>query len=228
MNQPTFDPLMIVILLMGVMMVFGIVIVIVRLRGASAAGGQWAQLGYRPVAGDTRVGLGRQTTHLVRDYIGYQVHYLSSHKAGFGKMQMSVSWVCPLTEAAQFGLQVVEAGLADDSVGAKVSKAIDRYKYNWQPRFTQSLTTGDPQFDSRFAIFGTHPDKALRLLQDPAVREAILSLKHVDLTVAESEARFEDPFFVNQWNLSGKDLVDVHNQIAMIITRAATAVSQQQ
>jgi hypothetical protein len=218
--------LMIIIAIMGLMVLIGIVIIIIRMRSAMGARNIWAQLGYHPIAGDTRVALGKQTSHFVRDYKGVQIHYLSSHKSGFGKMQMSVSWVCSLPQETQNGFQVVEASLAEDSTMARVSRSLDRYKYNWQPRFTQRMQTGDTQFDSRFAIFGSHPEKSLLALTDPAMREALLSLKHVDLSVAGSEARFEDPFYVNQWNLSGSALGEVHNKIAFILARVSTIASQ--
>lgn len=218
--------LMTILVIMGLMLLIGIVIIIIRMRGASGARGIWAQLGYRPVAGDTRVALGKQTSHFVRDYNGVQIHYLSSHKSGFGKMQMSVSWVISLPQATQYGFQVVEANLAEGSTIAKVSRSLDRYKYNWQPLFTQRMQIGDTQFDSRFAIFGSHPEKSLLVLTDPAVREALLSLKHVDLTVSESQARFEDPFYANQWNLRGAALKDVHDTIAFILAQASTTASQ--
>lgn len=44
----------------------------------------------------------------------------------------------------------------------------------------------------------------------------MLSLKYVDLTVAESETRLEYPFYANQWDINGQALVNVHNNIALI------------
>jgi hypothetical protein len=195
-------------------------------RSRSGGGGNWAwnQLGYRSM-GSTRYGPGKVSTHYVRTHSGIEVHYLMRIKAGFGKSEYASAWVCPLPAPARFGLQVIEAGIADPSLGARVSRAMDSTKYNWEQKFTESVQTGDAKLDERFAIFGTDADAARRFLAEPMVQATLLGLKHVDLTLAESEARLDDPFLANSWGLDGQPLVDVHNQVAELLARAAGAAS---
>jgi hypothetical protein len=120
---------------------------------------------------------------------------------------------------------VVEAGIADPSLGARASRAVSSTKYKWEQRFPEGVQTGDAQLDERFAIFGTEADAARRFLAEPTVRTALLGLKHVDLTLTESEARLDDPFLTNSWGLNGQPLVDVHKQVAELLARAAGAAS---
>lgn len=192
-----------------------------------SGGGNWAwkQLGYRSV-GATRYGAGKMSTHYVRNHGGFEVHYLMRIKSGFGKSNYASAWVCPLPAPARFGLQVIEAGIVDPSLGARVSRALDSSKYNWEQKFPERVQTGDAKLDQRFAILGTDADAARRFLAEPTVRASLLELKHVDLTLAEAEARLEDPFLANLWGLDGQPLVDIHNQVAELLTRAASAGSR--
>ncbi len=184
----------------------------------------WDEMGYRPGEGGHSVGLGRSSAHFVRYYNGWDVHYLTLHKqAGLGRTQMVHTWVCPLPAPARCGLQVVERDIADTSLGARAAKAVSSYKYGWEQQYDQSVQTGDRGLDGRFAIFASDPEFARQLLLEPTVREALLSLKHVDLTLAGSQVRFDDPFMVNLWRKTGQGLADVHNRIAGIITWAASA-----
>jgi hypothetical protein len=194
-----------------------------RLRSVGAARRHWSALGYREVAQSKR---GGRSAHFVRDYNGFEVHYFTKYKATPGKIEMTVFWSCPLPGPAQFGSQVIEAGLADKSLLGRVSDALDRTKYNWEPLFTERIETGDAQLDERFAILGTDLEAARRWLLDPSLKAAILSLKHVDLTVSSGEVRFEDPFSANQLRVNGQALVAVHNRIAEILTRTAVAATQ--
>lgn len=195
-------------------------------RSRSGGGGNWAwnQLGYRSM-GATRYGPGKVSTHYVRTYNDVEVHYLMYVKAGFGKSEYASAWVCPLPGPARFGLQVVEAGIADPSLGARASRAMSSTKYNWEHKFTAGVQTGDAELDERFAIFGTDADAARRFLAEPTVRTILLGLKHVDLTLAESEVRLDDPFLANAWGLDGQPLVDIHNQVAELLARTVSTAS---
>lgn len=198
-------------------------------RSRGRAGGNWAwrQLGYRSM-GATKYGPGKVSSHYARTYNGFEVHYVMDIKAGFRQTQYTSAWVCPLPAPARIGLQVIEAGIADASLGACVSRTLDAHKYGWEQEFAERIQTGDAELDRRFAIFGTDADAARRFLTEPRVRATLLRLKHVDLTMAESETRLDDPFLANSWGLDGQPLVDVHNQIAELLTRAAGAANQEQ
>ncbi len=211
---------------MGVLVVFllaGAAFALIQLRRASSSRGPWAALCYRPVAGGTRTGMARQTSHSVRNYRGFEVHYLTHYKVGFGKTQMAVSWVCPLASPARFGLQVVEAGLADASPSARVSRTLSPYKYDWQARYAERIQIGDQELDARFAFVCNDQAAARGLLASPDLRPVLLSLRHVDLTLSKGDVRFEDPFNVNLWGLSGDALAEAHNRIADVLTQVAAA-----
>lgn len=197
---------------------------IARSRRGASGNWAWQQLGYRSM-GATRYGRGKVSTHYARTYDGREVHYMMNVKSGFGKSEYASAWICPLPAPVRFGLQVIEAGIADPSAGARVSRALDSHKYGWQQEFTERIHTGDAKLDERFAILGTDANTAQRFLTQPAVRATLLGLKHVDLTVAKSETRLDDPFLVNSRGLDGQPLVDVHNQVAELLTQAAGAVS---
>jgi hypothetical protein len=202
-------------------------VAILRITSASRGSKQaWNTLGYQPGEGGRGMGLGRASAHYVRNYSGFEIHYLTSHKqASVRRTQMMHTWLCELPQPARFGLQVVEAGIADASLGARAARAVGSYKYGWERQFDQSVETGDAKLDRRFAIFSSHPDAASHLLAEPGMRDALLSLKHVDLTVAGSKARFDDPFMVNLWRKTGQGLAEIHNQIAEIVTRAGRGAS---
>lgn len=208
----------------------GIVVLITLARflvGRSRNGGgnwAWNQLGYRSM-GATRYGRGNVSTHYVRTYNDVEVHYLMDIKAGFGKSEYASAWVCPLPGPTRLGLQVVEAGIADPSLGARASRASSPTKYNWEQKFTEGVQTGDTELDKRFAIVGTDADASRRFLAEPTVRTTLLGLKHVDLTMAESEVRLDDPFLANTWGLDGQPLVDLHNQVAELLVRTVVTAS---
>ena len=220
------------IMLGGIVLMVGlggiiVLIVLARLlirksRGGGGGNWAWQQLGYRSM-GATRYGPGKVSTHYVRTYSDREVHYVMDVKAGFGKSEYASAWICPLPAPARFGLQVIEAGIADPSLGARASRALDPHKYGWEQAFSERIHTGDGELDGRFAIFGTDTAAARQFLTEPTVRATLLGLKHVDLGVAESEARLDDPFLANSWGLDGQPLVDVHNQVAELLTRAAGA-----
>jgi hypothetical protein len=172
--------------------------------------------------GATRYRPGKVSTHYVRTYGDHEVHYVMDVKSGLGKSEYACAWICPLPAPARFGLQVIEAGIADSSAGDRVSGALDSHKYDWEQEFAERIQTDDAELDGRFVIFGTDVVAARRFLAEPTVRTALLGLKHVDLTLAESEARLDDPFLANSWGLDGQPLVDVHNQIAELLTQAAS------
>jgi hypothetical protein len=216
-----------VVLLVGAGIIVSLIVLSRSLAGRTvgrAGKGNWAweQLGYRSV-GATRYGRGSVSTHFVRSYKGLEIQNLMYIKAGFGKTQQASAWVCSLSDPVKFGLQVIEAGIADPSLGARVSRAVDPYKYGWEQKFPEKIVIGDSELDQRFAILGTNTDAARRFLTEPAVRAMLLELKHVDMTLAESEVRFDDPFLVNVWGLDGQPLVDIHNQVSDLLVQAVHA-----
>lgn len=223
-----------VIMIGGIILMVGIGVVVVLsvlarfLIAGSRRGARgnwaWQQLGYRSM-GATRYGRGKVSTHYARTYSDRKVHYMMNVKSGFGKSEYASAWICPLPAPARFGLQVIEAGIADPSAGARMSRAFDSHKYGWQQEFPERIHTGDAELDERFAIFGTDANAAQRFLTQPTVRATLLGLKHADLKVAESETRLDDPFLANSWGLDGQPLVDVHNQVAELLTQAADAAS---
>ena len=112
----------------------------------------------------------------MRIYQGFEVHYLTNYKAGYGKTEMAVSWVCRLPRSARFGLQMVEADLADASLGARASRGLSSYQYNLQPRDAERIHLSDPDFDARFAVFATDQPAAHSFLTDPGRRPVLVSL----------------------------------------------------
>jgi hypothetical protein len=214
----------------ALMVGLGVIVVLITLarmlaaRSRGGGGGNWAwnQLGYRSM-GATRYGPGRMSTHYARTYGAIEVHYLMDIRSRIGKSEYASAWACPLPAPARFGLQIVEAGIADSSLGARVSRRLDSSKYNWEQKFAEGIQTGDAELDGRFAVLGTDADAAQRLLAEPVVRETLLGLKHVDLMLAGSEVRLDDPFLANSWGLDGQPLVDLHNQVAELLARTAGA-----
>ena len=195
-----------------------------RSREGSARGNPaFQQLGYRSM-GAKKYGRGRVSTHYVRTVDGHEVHYVMDIKSGLRKSEYASAWICPLTSSSDLNLQVVEAGIADDSLVARVSNAVDSHKYDWKQEFAERIRTGDAELDKRFAMFGSDKTAVKDFLTVSAVRENLLGLKHVDLTLTEAEARLDDPFLINVWGLDGQPLVDVHNQVAELLTSAARGV----
>lgn len=206
-------------------------IVVARVMSAKARQGStrgntaFQQLGYRSM-GAKKYGPGRVSTHYVRTYGGHELHYVMDIKSGLRKSEYASAWICPLPESNGLNLQVIEAGLADDSLVAQVSNALDAHKYNWEQQFAERIQTGDAELDKRFAVFGTDAAAARGFLAVQVVRDNLLGLKHVDLTLTESEARLDDPFLTNVWGLDGQPLVDVHNRVADLLTNSVRVVDK--
>jgi hypothetical protein len=199
---------------------------------------RWAKLGYRSAEGARQISMFRESIHQIRDYSNWEVHYTTSRKAGLVS-KFSESWVCRLPSPTRFGLQVIEKnqGAKPDrtiskgetqihSHGSSIGRGIRSFAwYNWKQYFTERFETGDSELDSRFAIFGTDANAAHALLSNPTMRDALLSLRHVDFSVAGDEVRFEDPFKSNYMWIRGatiEDLAGIHNQIADVVTLAAS------
>lgn len=119
---------------------------------------------------------------------------------------------------------MVEAALADASLGARVCRSLSPHQYNRQSRYAERIRIGDPELDSRLADLCNGPAAARRFLANPSLRPVLLSLKHVDLTVSRDGVRFQGAFSANVWGLSAQALVDLHNQAAHILARAAAAM----
>jgi len=217
------------------------VAIFVRVMGtatAPIAREHWAKLGYRPAEGARQISMFRESNHQIRDYNNWELHYTTSRKAGLVS-KFSESWVCRLPSPARFGLQMVEKNEASQpdrtvnrdksqthSFGSSMGRGVRSFAwYNWKQHFTERLDIGDSELDSRFAIFGTDVNAARDLLSNPTVRNALLLLRHVDFSVAGDEVRFEDPFKNNYMWIRGatiEDLANVHNQIAEVVTLAAS------
>lgn len=92
-------------------LVVGVGFALIQLRRASARKGAWVHLGYRPFAGGKRLGLGHQAAHHVRTYQGFEVHYLTWHKAGFGKTEVDghnrIAHILTRAAAATYGADMV-------------------------------------------------------------------------------------------------------------------------
>ncbi len=216
----------------GIYLAVGVVVIVALIvlsrlmirRSRNRVGKNWAwnQLGYRS-AGATKYGPANVSTHYVRDYNGFEVHYMMHIRARFGKSEYASAWVCPLSAPARLGFQVVEAGIADSSLAARVDRAVSRAKYGWEKKFSEGIRTGDTGLDERVAVFGADAEAVRQFLVQPTVRATLLGLKHVDLTLTEWEARLDDPFLTNSWGLDDQPLVDLHNQVAELLTLAAGA-----
>ncbi|KAA3644253.1 MAG: hypothetical protein DWQ07_19290 [Chloroflexi bacterium] len=191
----------------------------IRLSRRESKNAAWQQLGYRS-QGATRYGRGSVGTHYVRTYSGHEIHYRMHVKSSFGKSQSSAYWTCEIPVPSSFGLQVIEAGIADSSLAAKASRALDRHTYDWKAHFDTPIETGDAALDNRFTILGTDAGAAQQFLLGVDIGPVLLALPHVDLTVANSEARFDDTFLANVWGKDGTPLVEIHDQIAQILTKA--------
>jgi len=191
----------------------------IRLTRRESKNEAWQQLGYRS-QGATRYGRGRVGTHYMRTVSGHEIHYRMHVKSGFGKTQSSAYWACAIPAPTHFGLQVIEAGIADPSLGAKTSQALDPHKYNWEPRFKDPLLVGDNALDKRFDIRGEDVESIKQFLLANDIGPVLLGLPHVDLTVADGEVRFEDPSLANVWGKDGQPLVEVHDQVAQILITA--------
>jgi hypothetical protein len=234
-------------IIIGVFFIFAFVVgiaIFVRVMSAATAPRAreyWAQLGYKSAEGARQISMFRESIHQIRVYNNLELHYSTSRKAGFVS-KFSESWVCRLQTPARFGLQIVEKQGASKpdrtitseasqthSFGSSIGRAARSFAwYNWKQHFTGQLNAGDLELDTRFAIFGTDVNAARTLLSNPTVRNALLSLKHVDLSIADTEVRFEDPFKANFMWIRGvtiQDLTNIHNQIAEIVTLAASAAS---
>jgi hypothetical protein len=198
----------------------------------------WARLGYRSAEGARQISMFRESIHQIRDYKNWEVHYTTSRKVGL-MSKFSESWVCQLPSPVRFGLQVIEKNEASKpdrtmskgetkthSYGSSMGRGARSFAwYNWKQYFTERFETGDSELDSRFAIFGTDVNAARALLSNPITRDALLSLRHVDFSVAGDEVRFEDPFKSNYMWVRGatiEDLANIHNQIAEVVTLAAS------
>jgi len=224
----SFDPtvyLVPVVLFIAV----GLLFAFIRFRSASATMGQRNDLlnmGYTPLK-EGKEGKAR-VAHYVRRHNGHEIHFISSSEVQPGKVIVDVTWVCSLAGDVPFGLQIIEAGLADKSLVGRVSDAFDRRRYNWEALFSEKVKTGDSRLDSRFVMLSDQPERALPALTTPSLTTSLLELKHVDLKMSPGEIRFQDPFYQNLWGLSGQKLVAKHQQIADILTHFAGVTAPKQ
>lgn len=219
--------------------------IFVRMMGkvtAPAARKHSAELGYKPAHGSRQISMFRQSDHQIREYGGWEILFATSRKTGIVS-KFSESWVCQLPTPVQFGLQVIEKSEApkpgktkkmnasqSHSFGSSMGRGSRGFAwYSWKQHFSERLDTGDPALDSRFAVFGTDLNAIRILLTNPNMRQALLALKHIDLSAFDSEVRFDDPFKDNTlWNRVAtiEDLQRIHNQIADVLTLTADAVTQ--
>ena len=139
---------------------------------------------------------GDRTIHYVRNFHGLSVHWVQSYEHHENKFTVSCQWSAPLQRQPRIPFHIADRSL--DSMGKAVREAFSNTKRVWSPRHPHQVTTGNPQIDGRFLVYGHDPQAvAWMLSQNPALIALLMQSVEVDLYVDATSAVFVDPLQKN-------------------------------
>jgi hypothetical protein len=180
--------------------------------------------------------------HLVRDFHGLPVHSVQEDRQvrepGKVTIVQSGSWWAPLPAPPRIRLQVAERSLTGATKA--IREAFSNSERHWQQLHPVSVTSGNPELDRRFLLFGDDPAAVLHVLASPGLAELLLGCAEVDLAVHPDRVVLADPTQKNMaagmggqiGNMAlGADMtkrmeltIPVHDRMAQILATVATAV----
>ena len=134
---------------------------------------------------------GGYETHMVRDFHGLAIHWVSWMKSDDKKWSMGCSWYAVLAQPPRSRVQISDKSLS--SVGKAVKEMFSNTERVWNAEYEQKVPSGDPELDKRFNVHTDDPAAAARVLAAPGLRELLLGCVEVDLIVRGNEVRFADP-----------------------------------
>lgn len=134
-------------------------------------------------------------THMVRDFHGIPVHWISASRQTDQGWSISSSWFVPLGKTPMTLVQIAEKSLS--GVGKAVKEMFSNTERVWEAIYPVKVEPKDPDLAKRFHAFGESAEAVERVLAAPGLRELLLGCVEVDLVVTRSEVRFADPLQKN-------------------------------
>jgi hypothetical protein len=154
----------------------------------------------RSVADSKAMTQGSYKQHLVRPYHGLTLRYRSSYETlqqgGRTTSTMSNQWQVDLPHAPRVTVHIADKRL--DSTLKAVGEMFSNSKRVFQPQCSQRVTTGIPQVDDKFVVFGEDPNAVRQMLQqNPALVQLLGGWEEVDVAITPRGAFFADPTHKN-------------------------------
>jgi len=154
----------------------------------------------RSVADSKNMVSGSHKQHLVRAYHGLTMRYQSSYETrqegGRTTTTLSNQWLVDVPHAPRVPVHIADKRL--DSTLKAVGEMFSNSKRVFTPRCSQRVTTGIPEVDAKFVVFGEDPN-AVRLMfqQNPALVQMLGGWEEVDVAVTQNGGFFADPMQKN-------------------------------
>jgi len=139
---------------------------------------------------------GTYQIHYIRDYHGIRMHYSSGNgwrKEGTKNIYWySNTWEAEVPRAPRVAIHIADKSL--DSAFKAAKEAFSNSKRVFSPKCSQRVSTGVPELDSKFVVFGDNPEAVRQLFQqNPALVQMLSGWAELDISVTEGGAIFADP-----------------------------------
>jgi|GEM_PF-3098915 hypothetical protein len=201
----------------------------------------YTRLGYRSVVETNEAQMNEQVrkgqaveTHMIRQMPGAEIHYRSATTHGGTGTELSNSWSMPVSGQIVAGIHIAEKSVADATKRVAVDMLTSR-RTEWTPAYDQQFPSGDPELDKRFRFYGTDSRQVQSILADTSLRQLLLDIPYVDVSVTSGAVVFNDPMqkamrtamggtfgMMNMFTESGlKTQEDLHNNIAQLMKNLA-------
>jgi hypothetical protein len=148
----------------------------------------------------------KRTLHYVRDYHGLKIHYISTsgmeERDGKKVYVISNQWEAELPRPPRVPLHIADKSL--DSTMKAVGEMFSSSKRVFSPKCSQRVTTGIPEIDGKFVVFGEDPAAVGALFrQTPALVSLLSGWAEVDVAVTRHQVTFADPTQKNMTDAMG-------------------------
>jgi hypothetical protein len=143
---------------------------------------------------------GNRELHYVRDYHGLPIHYVSAsgmdEREGKNVFFISNQWEAEVAAPPRVPVHIADKSL--DSTLKAVGEMFSNSKRVFAPKCSQRVTTGIPDIDKKFVVFGEDPAAVQALFQkNPALVQLLSGWAEVDVSVTGQRALFADPIQKN-------------------------------
>jgi hypothetical protein len=163
----------------------------------------------RALSDATKASGGGFALHYVRNYNGLPIHYRSTagmeQRDGQSVYVISNQWEAELPAPPRIPVHIADKRL--DSTMKAVGELFTNSKRVFSPKGSQRVTTGIPEIDSRFVVFGEDPAAVAALFrQNPALIPLLSGWAEVDVAVTRHQVTFADPVQKNMQAAMGGTL----------------------
>lgn len=138
------------------------------------------------------------SVHLLRRRDGFEFHFEQDSKPTATGYSISARWWTPMR--ARFGIHIAAKSIAGGFLERSKTPGFER---KFSPAYSDEVVVQDPQLAAQVKVWATDAEGAAWLLAQPGIKEALLSVRALDLLISEDRMAFADPLMENLTPVNG-------------------------